>query len=75
MTLVGTDLAVQYVIDMPQYEGLSRKSVRQSLYHWARVGKVTRHGGSSKGQALWSLEELHAAMGFTCPESVVSCRE
>ncbi|KPI09916.1 hypothetical protein OV450_3407 [Actinobacteria bacterium OV450] len=63
--LVTTDLAAIYIlrIQKPNEHQLFREDdlqrAKYRIYNAARDGKIKRHGGRTKGLALWDLVELH----------------
>ncbi|MFE6846552.1 hypothetical protein [Streptomyces sp. NPDC057686] len=65
LKLVETELAAIYIlrIQKPGVLQLFREAdiarAKRAIYNAARDGKIKRHGGSTKGQALWNLVELH----------------
>ncbi|WP_435196350.1 hypothetical protein [Streptomyces sioyaensis] len=66
-TLVGTELAALYALMLADPENkiqLFRESevdnMRRRIYNAARDHKLTRHGGSGRGEARWDLNEIHA---------------
>jgi len=34
------------------------KAARERVYYLAKQGMITKHGGATRGQALWDLREL-----------------
>lgn len=54
--LVGTDLAAEFL----RKPGEDKRKVARRIYYLAREGRITRHGGPRRGQALWDLYELEA---------------
>lgn len=60
MTLVDTETACVFLIRMRKQEKTEKTmlAAKQSIFYLARVGKLTRHGGSTPNSALWDLKEL-----------------
>lgn len=38
--------------------GLTREGVRNTLYNWAKQGKIKNYGGTAKHAARWDLREI-----------------
>lgn len=69
MKLVTTELAALYLMVMSKpkepiqaYTESDIERAKRRIYNMARSGQLTRHGGTERGQARWSLTELHALL-------------
>lgn len=65
-TLVSTEVAALYwlMLQRPKerIQSFNEDQIikaRRKIYNLARDGQLTKHGGEERGQALWSLSEVH----------------
>lgn len=58
--LVDTDTACVFIIRVREQHKTDETmtAARQHVYYLAKTGRLTRHGGSKRGQARWDLREL-----------------
>lgn len=59
-TLVDTETACVFLIRMRKQDKNERTMLasKQHIFYLARIGKLTRYGGSTPKSALWDLKEL-----------------
>lgn len=69
--LVTTDLAATYIIMISAGERVvlmrenDIKAAKRRVWNAARDGKLTRYGGTGKGEARWCLKEVHTMFAPT----------
>lgn len=58
--LVTTDVAATFIVRCRNQEvnAVTLKAARERVYYLAKRGEITKHGGTTRGQALWDLHEL-----------------
>ena len=58
--LVTTDVAAAFIARCKNQEvnAVTLKAARERVYYLAKRGEITKHGGTTRGRALWDLHEL-----------------
>ena len=58
--LVTTDVAATFIVRCRNQDvnAVTLKAARERVYYLAKQGMITKHGGATRGQALWDLREL-----------------
>lgn len=70
MRLADTDTAALYLLmrERPEepiqaFTQAELYRARRKLYRLAAAGRLTNHGGETRGSARWDLVELHSVLG------------
>lgn len=58
--LVTTDVACVFIVQAREQDktAATLKAAREHIYYLAKIGVLTRYGGSKRNAALWDLREL-----------------